>query len=142
MPRSPYPRKQLMRMWCQTSQAIVNKNVGEKTVHMNKCSLRIIQATITERLLKAVNRVRSAKCSNGDLLLTGKSELITKGIAHTHHIGPAQLLRKVRIHTAPTLYPAMPLYALERSTDEIAFELQSTKNVEYCSNIDVTVRAR
>ena len=81
---------------------MVNKNFGEKTVHINKCSLRTIQATMTERLLNAVNRVRSAKWSKEAVLLTGEYSLISRVVAHTHHIGPAQLLRNVKIPTAPT----------------------------------------
>lgn len=49
--------------------------------------------------------------------------------ADVQKIGPAQLLTKVRIPTAKKLKPLIPLYALERSTEEMAFEPPKAKNV-------------
>jgi len=97
--------------WCPATHAIVNKNLGEKTVQINKCSRRAMHATMTANVLKAVNSVKSAKCLKGtcDLGLAKPRPLISKVVAETHQIGPAQLLRKVKIPTPTTLYPLMPL---------------------------------
>jgi hypothetical protein len=51
--------------------------------------------------------------------------------ADVQKIGPAQLLTKVRKPTAKKLKPLIPLYALERSTEEMAFEPPKAKNVVY-----------
>ena len=51
--------------------------------------------------------------------------------ADVQKIGPAQLLTKVRIPTAKKLKPLIPLYALERSTEEMAFEPPVWKNEVY-----------
>ena len=51
--------------------------------------------------------------------------------ADAHHIGPAQLLTKVKIPTATTLKVSTPLYALERSTEEMALDPPNAKNDAY-----------
>jgi hypothetical protein len=92
-----------MSIWCPTTHATVNKNFGENTVHMKRCSRKTMHATMTLRVLNAVNNVRSAKCLNTALLLIAELVLMATAVAETHHIGPAQLLMKVRIPTAMTL---------------------------------------
>lgn len=48
-------------------------------------------------------------------------------VADTHQMGPAQLPMNVKIPTAATLYPLTPLYALERSIEEMAFDPPKAK---------------
>jgi hypothetical protein len=109
VPSSPYPRKPLMSTWCPTTHATENRNFGENTVHMNRCSRKAIHATMTLRVLNAVNNVKRAKCSYTAFPLIAELALMTTAVAKTHHIGPAQLLTNVRMPTAMTLKPAMPL---------------------------------
>lgn len=54
-------------------------------------------------------------------------------------MGPAQLLMRVSAPTAKTLKPLMPLYALERSTEEIALEPPKAKKVVYWRTMEVAV---
>lgn len=54
-------------------------------------------------------------------------------------MGPAQLLTRVKNPTAKKLYPLMPLYALERSTEEMAFEPPKAKKEACCSRMVVVV---
>lgn len=60
-------------------------------------------------------------------------------VAEVQYIGPAQLLMKVRMPTAATLNPAMPLYALDKSTEEIALEPPAAKKVAYWNITDEVV---
>lgn len=60
-------------------------------------------------------------------------------VAEVQNTGPTQLLTNVRIPTARTLYPATPLYALERSIEEMALEPPKVKNDVYCKSRDVVV---
>jgi len=56
-------------------------------------------------------------------------------------MGPAQLERKTRAPTASTLYEAMPLYELERSMEDIAFEFPRAKKEVWDKRRVVTVVA-
>jgi hypothetical protein len=46
---------------------------------------------------------------------------------------------KVRMPTAMTLYPLTPLYALDKSIDDMAFEPPNAKKDIYCISNDVVV---
>lgn len=106
--------------------AMIYKYLGEKTVHMKRCVLSIVHATITAKTLLEAKTVSNATYCSKDLemvpsrLLDGTlppalGELgffcvvRRSTVAEVHHTGPAQLLRKVKSPTAPTLYPATPL---------------------------------
>ncbi len=111
---------------------MVYKYLGEKTVHMNRCALNAVHASITKRALLAVNVVSKATCriqsSRGLLALCLDNN---NTVAEVHHKGPAQFTQKVKNPTAPTLYPLTPLYAFDSSMDEIALEPPSAKNEVY-----------
>ena len=51
-----------MQRCCPKLQAIIYRYFGENTVQMNKCVLKAVQASITDRTLKAKNAVISDRC--------------------------------------------------------------------------------
>lgn len=110
-------------------QATLYRYLGEKTVHMNRCVLNTVHASMTERTLlhtKVVSKIRCPiQLSLGFRLSCFES---SSAVAEVHHKGPAQLPQKVKMPTATTLYPSIPLYALERSMEEMALDPPNAKN--------------
>ena len=119
--------------------AIQNKYLGENTVQMKRCVLKAVHASMTDRTELATKAVTSDKfciqSSNDCPQLSARSSTV----ADVHHKGPAQFEQKVRMPTAITLYPLMPLYALERSIEDIALDPPNAKNEAYCNRIEVNV---
>lgn len=116
------------------------KYLGEKTVHMNRCVLSVVQAAMTNATLTETKTVIKARCCLWAfrwpcLYFFKRSRLV----ADTQKSGPAQLLTRIRNPTATTLKPPMPLYALDRSTDEMALEPPKAKKDVYCSKMEVMV---
>lgn len=119
------------------------KYFGEKTVQINKCSLSTVHATITDKVEEAAKTVSTEKWPNPELLMRSMVyRLRTHAVADAHQTGPDQLLMNVKTPTANTLYPLTPLYALDRSTEEIAFVPPNAKKDEYCMKSEVKVSSR
>jgi len=128
-----------MQRCCPMLHAIQNKYFGENTVQMKRCVLKAVHASMTDSTELATKAVTSDKCciqsSNGCPRLSARSSTV----ADVHHKGPAQLEQKVRMPTAITLYPLMPLYALDRSTEDIALDPPNAKNEAYWNRTEVNV---
>lgn len=97
---------------------------------MNRCVRITVQATMMAPTLAAVNMVstvtwREKTRSAPAFVLRSRSVLVAK----VQYTAPAQLPTKVRMPTATTLKSEMPLYALDRSTDEMEFVPPKAKNV-------------
>ena len=108
---------------------------------MNRCALRAVHASITNRRLLDTKVESKDRCRvHCSCRLSPSDKRST--VADVHHKGPAQLLQKVNIPTANTLYPAIPLYALERSIEEIALEPPKAKKDTYWKSRDVKVKSR
>jgi len=82
---------------------------------MKRCVRSIVQAAITNTKLDVTNTVNRAKCRTNKFpsftfaapVLLRRSNIIV--VADVQKIGPVQLLAKVRMPTATTLYPLTPL---------------------------------
>lgn len=119
--------------------AMQNKYLGENTVQMKRCVLKAVHASMTdstELATKAVIKDIWWTQSSSDC---PRFSARSNTVADVHHNGPAQLEQKVRMPTAITLYPLMPLYALERSTEDIALDPPNAKNEAYWNRIEVNV---
>ena len=106
--RLPYPM--LIHRCCPMLHAMLYRYLGENTVHMNKCVLNAVHASITNKRLLATkvvsnDRCRIQICCCNPLSCCDKSS----AVADVHHKGPAQFPQKARTATAPTWYPSIPL---------------------------------
>jgi hypothetical protein len=113
-------------------QAILYRYFGENTVQTNKCVRCTVQVAIIKNRPVATKRVISPWCRNRMLRSPAACLRRRRSIeAEVHHIGPDQLLAKVRIPTATTLKPLMPLYALDRSMEDMEFDPPNAKKEKY-----------
>lgn len=119
--------------------AIQNKYLGENTVQMKRCVLNAVHASITDSTELATKAVTSDKCCIQSSNECPRPSARSSTVADVHHKGPAQLEQKVRMPTAITLYPFMPLYALDRSTEDIALDPPNAKNEAYWNRTEVNV---
>lgn len=124
---------------------------------MKRCVRNIVHAAITEKRLPATKTVSRDRCeritspgldfdSSGVDFEYGTGAALdfcnrrsNKFVALVQYTGPAQLEINVRIPTARTLYPLTPLYALDRSIEDIAFEPPKAKKDACCSSKLVVV---
>lgn len=80
-----------------------------------------MQAAITNVVLRAVKVVKSAACLRKTFFSPSQNLNSNRiFVPVVQKIGPAQLLTKVSTPTATKLKSLMPLYALDKSTDEMA----------------------
>ena len=128
-----------MQRCCPMLHAILYKYFGENTVQMNKCVLKAVHASMTKNTLLAANPVNSDKCCIQSFNRLLRCSDRSNTVADVHHRGPAQLEQNVITPTAATLYPLMPLYALERSTEDIALDPPNAKNEAYWKRMEVNV---
>lgn len=129
----------MTKTWWPNTHATVYRYFGEKTVQMNKCSRNAMQAPITKEVLVVMNSVKMTKCWKAAAETDAGFPLISnRHVAIVHQIGPAQLLTNVKTPTATTLYPLTPLYAFDRSTDEMALVPPKAKNAANWNMIEVT----
>lgn len=130
---------------------------GLKTVQMKRCVRSIVHAAMTEKRLPATKTVSRDRCesitppgfdsdasavdfeSGIGAALNLCSRKSNKFVALVQNTGPAQLEMNVRIPTARTLYPLTPLYALDRSMEEMAFEPPKAKKDACCRSKLVVV---
>lgn len=107
---------------------------------MKRCVRKAVHAAMTKATLTVMNKVsRDRWCRNTILspfLCFCRS---SKLVAEVQYMGPAQLLTSVRKPTATTLKPLMPLYALERSTEEMALEPPKAKKDVYWSRMEMVL---
>lgn len=114
--------------------------LGEKTVQMKRCVLSAVQAAMTEAMLAAVNAVRSEICCLKTSFCPSWTFFIRSRLAaEVQKMGPDQLLMRVRNPTAMTLKELMPLYALERSMEEMALEPPKAKKVACWRRMELVV---
>lgn len=124
--------------------------LGEKTVQMKRCVLRMVQAAMTDATLNVVNMVSTVMCCTNTWpprvlpVATAFLCLLSSRVfvAKVQYIGAAQLLIKVRTPTATTLKPLTPLYALDRSMEEMAFEPPKAKKDMNERRRDAVLRSR
>lgn len=115
---------------------------------MNKCVLRAVQAAMTNTMLDAVKAVSRARCVLNTLPPPLAPDIFallrlrwrrSRLVAEVQKMGPAQLEMRVRKPTATTLNDEIPLYAEDRSTEEMAFEPPKAKKLAYWSRIEEMV---
>jgi len=128
-----------MHRCCPMLHAIQNKYFGENTVQMKRCVLKAVHASMTDSTELAKKAVTSDKCCIQSSNDCPRLSVRSSRVADVHHKGPAQLEQNVRIPTATTLYPLMALYALDRSTEDIALDPPNAKNEVYWNSIEVNV---
>lgn len=117
---------------CPRLQAMLYRYFGENTVHMKRCVLNTVHATITAMMLAALNAVSNDRCRNKISWCPRRCcSRKSKFVPEVHHKGPAQFPQKVSTATVVTSYLATPLYELERSMDEMALDPPKTKNEAY-----------
>ena len=137
--RNP-PNSTLAKRCCPTLHAILYKYLGEKTLHIKRCVLNAVHASMIARTLAALNTVSNNRCRR-KTCSSPSSRFLSKSIivADIHHKGPAQLEQNTSIATAITRYVSTPLYELERSMDEIALDPPNAKKLVYWRIRDVSV---
>ena len=126
------PPVTLTQRCCPMLQAMLYRYFGENTVHMKRCVLKTVHASITDMVLVALNAVSIDRCRNKISCCPPRCcSSKSKFVADVHHKGPAQFPQKVSTATVVTSYLSTPLYELERSMDEMALDPPKTKNEAY-----------
>lgn len=137
---SVLPKDRFITRCCARLHAIAYRYLGEKTVHIKRCVLNNVLAAITATNDAAVNTVNSMRCcsstSFAPVLLSCRSR---RTVPEDQNIGPTQFETKVNNPTAITLYPEIPLYALDKSIDDIELDPPNAKNDACWKSSDVTV---
>lgn len=94
---------------------------------------------MTEKRALAAKSVNKFKCwCHTGKVLPSRSR-IRNVMLIAHHIAPAQLVANVNMPTAATLYPPTPLYAFERSIEDMAFDPPKAKKAQCWSKTKARV---
>lgn len=126
------PLVTLTQKCCPMLQAMLYRYFGENTVHIKRCVLSTVHASITDMILAALNAVSNDRCRNKISCCPRRNCLSkSKFVAEVHHKAPAQFPQKVSTATLTVLNLSTALYELERSMDEMAFEPPKKKNEAY-----------
>lgn len=134
------PLETLTQRCCPMLQAMLYRYFGENTVHMKRCVLNAVHASITAMILAALNAASNDWCRNKTSRRPRRCRSSkSKFVAEVHHKGPAQFPQKVSIATVVTLYWSTPLYELERSMDDMALDPPKMKNEAYWNTKQVSV---
>lgn len=135
------PSPTLTARCCPKLHAMQYKYLGENTVQINRCVRRAVHAAMTNATLAAVNTVKSLMWRSYTLPSTPAFLFLTSStlVAEAQYIGPAQLLIKVSRPTVKTSKSRTPLYADDRSTDEMALVPPKAKKDVYWNRREVVV---
>ena len=99
---------------------------------MNRWVRNIVHASMMKTRLLAAKAVTKIACFSKNCRFSRRdASRRSILVADTHQIGPAQLSMNVNMPTATTLYPLTPLYALERSIEEMALDPPNAKKEAY-----------